>query len=102
MTYSLRILPAADADVDAAADYIAQDNLDAALRFYDAVSRTYRELSRHPKRWPVYKLDHPRLADPRRDHVVGKSVQLLRIHRVVERVEERAHVRVDLRQDVAR
>ncbi len=31
-----------------------------------------------------------------------ERVELLRIHRVVERVEERPHVRVDLREDVAR
>jgi plasmid stabilization system protein ParE len=37
MKYRLRISPAADADVDAAALFIAQDNLPAALRFFDAV-----------------------------------------------------------------
>ena len=53
MSYSLRILPAADADVDAGAAYIARDNLEAALHFYDAIDTTYRQLLGHPKRWPI-------------------------------------------------
>jgi toxin ParE1/3/4 len=71
MSRALRILPAADADVDAAAAYIAQDNLDAALRFYDAVDQTYRQLRDYPKRWPRYEIDHPRLAGLRKHVVTG-------------------------------
>jgi plasmid stabilization system protein ParE len=50
MIHPLRILPGAAADVDMAAAYIAQDSLDAALRFYDAVDQTYRELRLDPLR----------------------------------------------------
>jgi len=71
VTCSLPILPAADADVDQTAEFIALDNLDAALRFYDAVDKTYRQLIEHPDRWPLYWLDHPRLADIRKRAVVG-------------------------------
>ena len=71
MIYGLRILPAADADVDQAGLHIARDNVDAALRFYDALDRTYREIRDYPKRWPRYELDHPRLRDLRKRAVVG-------------------------------
>jgi toxin ParE1/3/4 len=71
MNYGLRILPAADADVDETAEYIARDSLDAALRFYDAVDETYRQISEHPKRWPRYELRHRRLRDLRKRAVVG-------------------------------
>jgi plasmid stabilization system protein ParE len=41
MKYELLIRPLADADVDGIALFIAQDNLEAALRFYEAVDVTY-------------------------------------------------------------
>lgn len=66
MIFGLRILPAADGDVDAAASFIAQDNLEAALRFYDAVETTFTQLRHHPNRGPVYPTDHPRLVGIRR------------------------------------
>jgi toxin ParE1/3/4 len=71
MSNRLRILPAADADVDEAALFIARDSIEAALRFYDAVDTTLRELRAHPKRWPVYSMEHPRLADLRKRAVKG-------------------------------
>jgi plasmid stabilization system protein ParE len=57
MSYGLRILPAADADVDDIADYITRDSTDASLRFLDSVDETYRQISEHPERWPRYELD---------------------------------------------
>lgn len=71
MKYRLRILPAADTDIDEAAAYIASDSLDQALRLYDSVDATFRLLREHPERWPVYKLDHPRLQGVRRCWVAG-------------------------------
>ena len=44
----VRIRPLADREVDELADYIAQDNLDAALRFLDAVQKTFDLISEHP------------------------------------------------------
>lgn len=87
MKYRLRILPAADADVDAAALYIAQDNLEAAMRFYDAVDQTYQELSAYPERWPSYKLEHPRLAHLRKRAVAGFRNYLVFYHLDHEMVE---------------
>jgi toxin ParE1/3/4 len=71
MKYQLRIFPAAEADVDDAALFIAQDNLQAALRFYDAVDNTYRQIAQHPTRSPKYVLDHPELANLRKRSVAG-------------------------------
>jgi toxin ParE1/3/4 len=71
MNYGLRILPAADADVDEAGLFIAQNNLDTALRFYDAIDQTFREIRDHPTRWPRYELDHPRLSELRKRSVLG-------------------------------
>jgi toxin ParE1/3/4 len=70
MKHSLRILPAAAEDVDTVAGFIARDNLDAALRFYDAIDATYRELRQHPLRWPIYELDHPRLKGIRKRSII--------------------------------
>jgi toxin ParE1/3/4 len=71
MKYRLRVYPAADADVDDAALFIAQDNLNAALRFYDAVEKTLIQIRAHPLRWPLYELDYPRLATLRKCAVSG-------------------------------
>jgi len=71
MKYTLRITPAADADVDEAATFIAEDSLNAALRFYDAVELTYRELRDHPERWPLFELPNPRLIGLRKRAVIG-------------------------------
>src|SRR5258708_3482572 len=71
MSRRLCVLPSADADVDAAAGYIAMDSVDAATRFLDAVDETYRDLRDHPRRWPVYGLSDPRLKDVRKRAVIG-------------------------------
>jgi len=71
MKYCLRIYPAADADVDEAASFIAQDSIEAALRFYDAVNKTFQQIREHPTRWARYELDHPRLANVRKRAVGG-------------------------------
>ncbi len=42
MRFDLRILPAADADLDEAAHYIAHDSREQALRLYDAADSTFR------------------------------------------------------------
>lgn len=82
MKYQLRVRPAADSDVDAAADYIAQHSLGAALKFYDAVDLTYRQLRDHPKRWRLYEIGHPRLTDLRK-----RSVETFRSYLVFYRID---------------
>ena len=70
MKFVLSIFPAAEADVDSAAQFIAADNLAAALRFYDSVDSTYSQILDHPVRWPPYELDEPRLANVRKRSVL--------------------------------
>ena len=41
--------PAAKHDLIEQADFIAQDNLDAALRFLDAAEKTFAQLARLPR-----------------------------------------------------
>lgn len=59
MTFGLRVLPAADADVDQLARYIAYDSVDQALRFYDAVNVTYKTIIEAPRRWALYGFKTP-------------------------------------------
>lgn len=84
MSHRLRIRPAADADVDGIAAYIARDNLDAALRFYDAVDSTFRELQDHPNRWPRYHVGHSRLPVLRKRSVKGFTNYLV-FYQVVDK-----------------
>ena len=84
MRYRLVVLPAADADVEAAGEYIAENNVDAAARFFDA---TFQELRQHPRRWPIYRLADPRLADIRKRAVIGFRNYLV-FYRVTKDVVE--------------
>jgi toxin ParE1/3/4 len=83
----LTIFPAADTEVDAAAQCIARDNLSAALRFYDSVESTYSRIRDHPTRWPKYELDEPRLANVRKRSVWGFPNYLV-FYRINEQVIE--------------
>lgn len=71
MSFSLRILPAADTDLDEAALYIARDSEEQALRLYDSADATFRLIREHPERWPIYELEHPRLQGVRRCSIIG-------------------------------
>ncbi len=91
MIYRLRILAVAERDIDEAAAFIAEDSVDAAARFYDAVEVTCRDICEHPKRWPRYVLNHARLRDVRKRTVMkfsswlifyrttGESVEIIRV-----------------------
>jgi plasmid stabilization system protein ParE len=50
MNFAIRVLPAADADVDETATYIAHDSIEQGLRFYDAVNATYQAILQAPTR----------------------------------------------------
>jgi toxin ParE1/3/4 len=71
MTSGLRILPAADADVDELATHIASTNLEQGLRFCDAVQSTYALILDGPERWGRYGFGSPRLAELRKRSVLG-------------------------------
>jgi toxin ParE1/3/4 len=84
MKFALTIFPAAEADVDAAARFIAQDNLPAALRFYDCVDATFTQIRDYPMRSPRYELEEPRLAHLRKRSVM-KFPNYLTFYRIEER-----------------
>jgi toxin ParE1/3/4 len=44
----VRVRPLADTEIDAITDYIACDNPKAALRFLDALHKSFDQLSAHP------------------------------------------------------
>jgi toxin ParE1/3/4 len=87
MTVGLRILPAADADVEAAGFYIAQDSVDNALRFFDAVEATFRQIREHPLAYARYTFDYPQLKDIRKCSVQGFSSYLVFFHVDADMVE---------------
>jgi toxin ParE1/3/4 len=77
MKYPIHVLPAAARDVDETARFIAKDNVDAALRFYDAVEQSFGHIREDPQRSPVYQLAHPRLTDIRKRSVRGFNNYLI-------------------------
>ncbi|KAF0250192.1 MAG: plasmid stabilization system protein [bacterium] len=48
MNRELKVLPKADQDIDGHFNYIVEDSLDAAVRFYDAVYATFDTLLLRP------------------------------------------------------
>ena len=58
-----RVLPAADADLDDQADYLAREaSLETALRFYDAAASTFEAITRMPGLGERRETLKPRLA----------------------------------------
>ena len=57
--YTIR--PIAEQELDDYTAYIAKDNIDAALRLYDAAEETYRNLARFPEMGESYQSSNPLL-----------------------------------------
>lgn len=57
----LLIRPDADADIDAIAQFIADDNLDAGRRFYDAVAHDLLLLADNPRMGARRRSANPKL-----------------------------------------
>ena len=55
-------LPRAELDLQTAAEYIAQDNLDAAVRFINAAEDAFRKLAEMPGMGPTCEFDSPELS----------------------------------------
>ena len=66
MTWAVAWRPAAERDLAACAAYIAEDNVDAALRFIDAVEETVEALALSPMLGTATAFAHPELAGLRR------------------------------------
>ncbi|HEY7118672.1 MAG TPA: type II toxin-antitoxin system RelE/ParE family toxin, partial [Tepidisphaeraceae bacterium] len=52
----------AKADLDEAADYIARDNVDAALRLYQAARDAFKLLADFPRLGPEFPTNNPAVA----------------------------------------
>lgn len=77
MNFRLRVLSAADQDVDEIAEYIADDSIDQSTRFLDSLNATYKLILEQPHRWPLYGFVHPRLKDIRKRAVTGFTNHLV-------------------------
>lgn len=53
-------------DLDEHAEYIAQDNLDAAIRFLEAAEETFRQIAEMPGMGSPQEHKHPQLVGVRR------------------------------------
>lgn len=71
MTRRILIRPLASQDLDDLFDYIAQNNPDAALRFFDATRQTIARLAQTPGLGSSYRVNNPRLAGLRKWGVKG-------------------------------
>lgn len=84
MTSRYTVLPTADHDLDAQADYLArQASLETALRFYDAASATFENLTRMPALGERRESANPRLAGLRVWRIEGFPNHLI-FYRPVE------------------
>jgi toxin ParE1/3/4 len=61
MTKRIIIRPKASQDLDEHFAYIADNNLEAALRFFDSARSTIAQLARMPGMGSLYPVDNPRL-----------------------------------------
>ena len=59
------VLPQAEHDLDDCAEYIAEDNLEAALRLYDSAENLYQTLAANPQMGEQYPSQNPSLSDIR-------------------------------------
>ena len=82
MRLHLDIRPGADGDLVEIADYIAQDSLDAAIRFLTAARRAMEFLTTTPMAGPEYAVANPRLTGLRKWSIKGFPNYLIfyRIH----------------------
>jgi toxin ParE1/3/4 len=62
---------AARTDIDGISDYIARDNIDIALRFYDAAEQAFRLLATYPNAGARRLSQHPDLEDVRSWPIAG-------------------------------
>lgn len=88
---SYKILIEAERDLDEHAFHISKDNLDAALRLYDAAEETYRMLSEQPKMGEPYPSQNILLSNIRffpikgfKKYLVfyrpkGKEIEIIRV-----------------------
>lgn len=78
MTPRIRVLPAADRDLDEQAAYLAREaTVDTAMRFYDAVGAGFDQIARMPGIGQRCHSTTPRLAELRVWRVAGFEKHLI-------------------------
>src|SRR5258708_24374415 len=65
MKWRLALRPQADRDINNHFEYIARDNLEAAIRFYEAAFRAFDVLQTNPHIGPAREFENPQLTDVR-------------------------------------
>ena len=66
MTRRILITPKADQDLDDIYNFIAQNNPDIALKFFDAARQTFNQLAQNPGVGTIYEVSKPKLQGLRR------------------------------------
>jgi len=88
MTSQYRVLPAADADLDDQAAYLARvAGLETALRFYDAASATFEDLVGMPGLGELRPTTNPRLEGLRVWRIKGFENHLIFYRQVADGIE---------------
>lgn len=77
MTLRILITPKANQDLDNLFDYIAQDNSNAALDFFDAARKTIANLAQNPGIGNFYSVSNSRLQGLRKVSVKGFEKYLI-------------------------
>ncbi|MDY6944043.1 MAG: type II toxin-antitoxin system RelE/ParE family toxin [Pseudomonadota bacterium] len=77
MTRRILITPKASQDIDKLFEYIAQNNHDAALRFFDATRQTIAKLAAIPGKGSLFEVDNSRLVGLRKWAVKGFEKHLI-------------------------
>jgi toxin ParE1/3/4 len=88
MTAHYRVLPAADADLDDQAAYLAREaGLDIALRFYDAAATSFEQIARMPGIGGRRPTANPRLEGLRVRRIQGFEKHLIFYRPVADGIE---------------
>ena len=77
MTKSIVITPKASADVDEHFTYLAEENLEVALLFFDSVRQTFAQIARMPGIGSSYPVENPRFQGLRKWSVKGFKQYLI-------------------------
>jgi toxin ParE1/3/4 len=77
MTKSIVITPKASADVDEHFAYLAAENLQVALLFFDSVRQTFAQIARMPGIGSSYPVENPRFQGLRKWSVKGFKQYLI-------------------------
>lgn len=77
MSRRIFITTKASQDIDRAFAYIAQNNSEAALQFFDAIRQTIAQLAVNPGKGSLFEIDNPQLLGLRKWSVKGFKKYLI-------------------------